>query len=173
MKIAGSRSISQRHGSADPDPHQHVMDPQHCIFPFFELPITIPPFSVPEAVISRPECVVDSDCPSRLACMQETCRNPCPALSPCGRNAECSVQNTAPSRTMVCMCLPGYVGDANVACNLRKTFTWANTLYIYYFYLLALVETAVRFSLVMHSVAIFAPCPASCFRKAGGFSFQD
>jgi hypothetical protein len=35
-KIAGSEfasgSISQRHGSADPDPdpHQNVMDPQHC-----------------------------------------------------------------------------------------------------------------------------------------------
>ncbi len=32
MKIAGSGSISQRHGSADPDldpdPHQNVMDPQ-------------------------------------------------------------------------------------------------------------------------------------------------
>jgi hypothetical protein len=34
MKIAGSESgsISQRHGSADPDPdpHQNVMDPRHC-----------------------------------------------------------------------------------------------------------------------------------------------
>jgi hypothetical protein len=36
MKIAGSGSasgsISQIHGSADqdPDPHQNVMDPQHC-----------------------------------------------------------------------------------------------------------------------------------------------
>ncbi len=38
MKIAGSGStsgsesgsISQRHGSADPDPHQNDMDPQHC-----------------------------------------------------------------------------------------------------------------------------------------------
>jgi hypothetical protein len=30
MKIEGSESISQRHGSADPDPdrHQNVMDPQ-------------------------------------------------------------------------------------------------------------------------------------------------
>jgi hypothetical protein len=29
----GSGSISQRHGSADPDPHppQNVMDPQHCM----------------------------------------------------------------------------------------------------------------------------------------------
>jgi hypothetical protein len=26
-KIAGSGSISQRHGSVDPDPHQNVMDP--------------------------------------------------------------------------------------------------------------------------------------------------
>jgi hypothetical protein len=34
MKIAGSGSeygsISQRHGSADLDPLQNVMDPQHC-----------------------------------------------------------------------------------------------------------------------------------------------
>jgi hypothetical protein len=29
MKREGSGSISQRHGSADPDPHQNVMDPQH------------------------------------------------------------------------------------------------------------------------------------------------
>jgi hypothetical protein len=30
MKIEGSVSISQRHGSADPDLHQNVMDPEHC-----------------------------------------------------------------------------------------------------------------------------------------------
>jgi hypothetical protein len=34
-KIAGSGSISQRHGTADPnpdpDPHQNVMDPEHCL----------------------------------------------------------------------------------------------------------------------------------------------
>ena len=31
-KIAGSGSISQRHGSSDPDPdpHQNVIDPDHC-----------------------------------------------------------------------------------------------------------------------------------------------
>jgi hypothetical protein len=33
-KVAGfgseSRSISQRHGPADPDPNQNVMDPEHC-----------------------------------------------------------------------------------------------------------------------------------------------
>jgi hypothetical protein len=31
IKIEGSGSISQRHGSADPDTHQNVMDPQHCL----------------------------------------------------------------------------------------------------------------------------------------------
>jgi hypothetical protein len=35
MKIEGSGSasgsISQRHGSADPDPHQNVMDPYHWL----------------------------------------------------------------------------------------------------------------------------------------------
>jgi hypothetical protein len=30
MKIEGSGSISQRHGSADPDPHQNDMDPRDC-----------------------------------------------------------------------------------------------------------------------------------------------
>jgi hypothetical protein len=36
MKIKGSGSISQWHGSADPDPdpHQNVMDPQHWLEEF-------------------------------------------------------------------------------------------------------------------------------------------
>jgi hypothetical protein len=40
-KIAGSGSISQRHGSADPDldPHQNVMDPQHCYIIYNNLEI--------------------------------------------------------------------------------------------------------------------------------------
>ena len=28
---SGSGSISQRHKSADPDPHQNVKDPEHCL----------------------------------------------------------------------------------------------------------------------------------------------
>jgi hypothetical protein len=28
-EIAGSGFISERNGSADPDPHQNVMDPEH------------------------------------------------------------------------------------------------------------------------------------------------
>jgi hypothetical protein len=30
MKKAGSVSVGQWYGSADPDPYQTVMDPQHC-----------------------------------------------------------------------------------------------------------------------------------------------
>jgi hypothetical protein len=30
-KIAGFGSISQRHGCAEPDTSQNVMDPQHCL----------------------------------------------------------------------------------------------------------------------------------------------
>ncbi len=43
MKIegSGSASINQRHGSADPDPHQNVMDPQHCPPPLFEGPSAV------------------------------------------------------------------------------------------------------------------------------------
>jgi hypothetical protein len=31
-KIAGSGSISQRYGSADPDPYKNCMNPQHCFY---------------------------------------------------------------------------------------------------------------------------------------------
>jgi len=31
MKIAGSESIRHRHGSAESDPHQNVMDLEHCL----------------------------------------------------------------------------------------------------------------------------------------------
>ncbi len=36
-KKEGSGSINQRHGSADPDPPQNVMDPQHCSILFHYL----------------------------------------------------------------------------------------------------------------------------------------
>jgi hypothetical protein len=58
MKIEGSRSasgsgaISQRHGSADPDPdpHQNVMDPQHRTT-VSTLPSSTSCTSVPDSVV--------------------------------------------------------------------------------------------------------------------------
>ncbi|KAL1140438.1 hypothetical protein AAG570_000370 [Ranatra chinensis] len=58
----------------------------------------------------RPECVVNSDCDRRKACVNNKCKDPCPGT--CGINAECRVINHAPS----CSCLPGYTGDPITAC---------------------------------------------------------
>lgn len=61
---------------------------------------------------------MDADCASKLACFSGECRNPCVETNPCGANAECVVVDTLPLRTMSCMCLPGYVGDADVECKI-------------------------------------------------------
>jgi hypothetical protein len=36
-KIEGSGSLSQMHGSADPDPHKNVMDPQYCFLQMYRI----------------------------------------------------------------------------------------------------------------------------------------
>ncbi|PNF22176.1 hypothetical protein B7P43_G05064 [Cryptotermes secundus] len=64
----------------------------------------------------EPQCVVDADCASKLACFSGTCRNPCVETKPCAANAACTVVDTLPLRTMSCSCLPGFVGDADVEC---------------------------------------------------------
>lgn len=58
----------------------------------------------------RPECVVNTDCPSTQACIREKCRDPCPGS--CGFNAECRVQNHIP----ICTCIAGFTGDAFTEC---------------------------------------------------------
>lgn len=58
----------------------------------------------------RPECVLNSDCPANLACINTKCRDPCPGS--CGRNALCQVVNHLP----VCNCYPRYTGDAFSYC---------------------------------------------------------
>ncbi|KAJ8890112.1 hypothetical protein PR048_009619 [Dryococelus australis] len=66
--------------------------------------------------VLKPQCSMDADCASKLACFSGVCRNPCTEINPCGSNAECSVVDTLPLRTMSCLCLPGFVGDADVEC---------------------------------------------------------
>lgn len=67
----------------------------------------------------RPECTLNSDCPSNKACINNKCADPCPGT--CGQNANCQVINHLPS----CTCVPGYTGDPFRYCNLpapeRKT----------------------------------------------------
>lgn len=58
----------------------------------------------------KPECTINSECPSNLACIQEKCRDPCPGS--CGTSAQCSVINHTP----ICTCLEGYTGDPFTYC---------------------------------------------------------
>lgn len=63
----------------------------------------------------RPECTINAECPSNLACMKEKCRDPCPGS--CGSNARCSVINHTP----ICTCLEGYSGDPFSFCSIKPT----------------------------------------------------
>lgn len=58
----------------------------------------------------RPECVISSDCPSKEACVNRKCVDPCPGT--CGANSECRVVNHAPS----CSCRDGFTGNAFADC---------------------------------------------------------
>jgi hypothetical protein len=62
----------------------------------------------------RPECVLNSDCPSSLACINNKCKDPCPGT--CGLNAVCQVVNHLPS----CTCISGYTGDPFRQCNFKQ-----------------------------------------------------
>jgi len=62
----------------------------------------------------RPECIVDTDCISILACIQSKCRDPC--LGVCGQFAECQVINHRPS----CTCISGYSGNPFQYCTVMR-----------------------------------------------------
>lgn len=53
----------------------------------------------------RPECTINPECASHLACIQQRCRDPCAGL--CGIGARCSVVN----HHAVCSCAEGFTGD--------------------------------------------------------------
>ena len=63
----------------------------------------------------KPECTINQECPSHLACISQKCKDPCPGV--CGTYASCSVRNHNPN----CVCNPGYVGDPFRICNLKTT----------------------------------------------------
>jgi hypothetical protein len=67
-----------------------------------------------------PQCRQDADCPSKHACFDGVCKNPCYETKPCTTNAICSVVDSLPLRTMVCTCIEGYVGDAEKECRPGK-----------------------------------------------------
>lgn len=72
--------------------------------------------------IGRRGCQSDSECPSRMACINEKCVNPCEEAGPCGKGGVCNVLDTTPVRTMICECPPGYEGNAVIECKPGKMF---------------------------------------------------
>ena len=84
----------------------------------FNFQLTLPSSLVPEPVIEEPGCINDGDCPSKQACFNGECLNPCLHIQPCVQNAECEVKNELPLRVMVCTCKPGYTGKGDERCDL-------------------------------------------------------
>ncbi|XP_048505762.1 neurogenic locus notch homolog protein 1 isoform X2 [Athalia rosae] len=60
----------------------------------------------------RVECLVNSDCPTNRACLNNKCIDPCPGF--CGLNAQCDTINNEPT----CSCPRAYTGDAYTACRI-------------------------------------------------------
>lgn len=59
----------------------------------------------------HPECVINSDCPTSMSCINRKCINPCEGAV-CGINAECRVVQHTPE----CVCINNFVGDASLQC---------------------------------------------------------
>ena len=66
--------------------------------------------------IPEPECRVDYDCSSKLACIDEQCQNPCLVSNPCISNQECVVTDTLPTRSVACICPDGMVFTDQGSC---------------------------------------------------------
>lgn len=71
----------------------------------------IPEFHGDPYIECRPECILNSECPSNRACINSKCVDPCPGT--CGYNAECQIVNHSP----LCTCYAGYIGNPMTGCH--------------------------------------------------------
>lgn len=58
----------------------------------------------------RPECTMNGECATHLACIRNKCQDPCPGL--CGHSAICQVYNHIPT----CSCPAAMTGNAFIQC---------------------------------------------------------
>ena len=58
----------------------------------------------------RPECLINAECISNMACIKQKCKDPC--LGSCGLNAQCNVIN----HVAICFCPIGLTGDPFTNC---------------------------------------------------------
>ncbi len=61
--------------------------------------------------LCRPECVINAECPTHLACIQQKCKDPC--IGACGIRAYCQVVN----HNAICSCPTGFRGDPFAQCS--------------------------------------------------------
>lgn len=54
----------------------------------------------------KPECILNTECPTQMACIQHKCQDPCPGT--CSSNAICEVIHHVP----MCSCPTGMTGNA-------------------------------------------------------------
>jgi hypothetical protein len=94
----------------------------------------IPEYFGDPYVACRPECLVNSDCPSNKACQNNKCTDPCPGT--CGVNAACRVVSHVPT----CMCIVGYIGDPFTECRLKPQCEYNILLEFRYLYYRAVLE---------------------------------
>lgn len=103
----------------------------------------------------EPECTHDSDCPLNLACINNKCRDPC-VSGMCTSEQECRILNTTPLRTMICLCPPNTIIDANGQCKPIGTCRLCRKV-------LSLVQ---RIQCILHSRFLFSTihaCALQCW----------
>lgn len=66
----------------------------------------------------RPECVVNSECDTSKACINQRCDDPCP--NTCGLKAHCLVRNHNP----ICTCPADMTGDPFTQCYRKYLVTF-------------------------------------------------
>jgi hypothetical protein len=88
----------------------------------------------------RPECVLNSDCSSNQACINNKCKDPCPGA--CGQNAQCTVLN----HNAVCSCISSYTGDPYSYCIYRDERKNHHQTYFHHI----LLTTFISYSFIIH-----------------------
>ena len=59
---------------------------------------------------------MDGDCPSKHACIDQRCQNPCIVRNPCSGAQTCVVTDSLPIRTVGCVCPDGSVAGTHGDC---------------------------------------------------------
>ena len=74
-------------------------------------------FVVLPPLIEPVGCQSDGECPSKEACLEGECMNPCLEATPCApENSACTVYDSLPRRTLTCTCKEGFTGKADEEC---------------------------------------------------------